>query len=200
MNKANKLLKYFGTALVAVLLAGSVTMTMLQAAGLPVAWSDAYLPAVIAAAACTLAAVSTLTAVLTFVGALAAGAFVVITRQPSYTAVAGLAEAIVSPAAEGLAALAGHETTIAAILAATLASLNYALVFSRRRGETCAALAGALIAIILSNAVSRDANLALALPALVAGIAAYAQTGEQQREGGALQAYVPELLAVGLAF
>ena len=200
MNKANKLLKYAATALAAVLMSASVTMTVMQALGLPVSWLEACIPACIAAVACTLAAASTATALLMLGVLLALGAAAALFRLPAYRAFAGLLEAIVAPEAEGLAAFAGHEGTMAAIVSATLASLDYALVFGRRRGETAAAVGASLTAIVICNAVSPNARLILALPALVGGVAAYAQAGEQQRETGSLQAYIPALLAVVIAF
>ena len=199
MNRTNRLLRYAGTALVAVLMAGSVTATVMQAMDLSVTWQQAYLPALAAALACTLAAFSTATALLMLGGVLAAAVALAVLRPPAYHALTGLAGAIVSVGGEGFAAFSGHQGTIAAILAASLASLDYALVFSRRGSETGAAVLAALAAVIVSNAVSADARLILALPALVGASAAMAQVGEQ-RDAGSLRAFVPALLAVLLAF
>ena len=200
MNRTSKLLRYAGTILIAVLMAGSVTMTVMQAFSLPVTWLQAYLPALIAALACTLAAFSTATALIMLGALLAAAVAMVLLRLPAYQSLIALADALISPESGGIQSLAGHQATMSAILAAMLSALDYALVFSRRRSETGAAVVVAVAAVIVANAVSRSASLVLALPALAGGAAAYAQTTELQRDTGFFRAILPVALATALAF
>ncbi len=200
MNRKSRLLRLASTVLIAVMMAGSVTMTVMQALDLPVTWLQACVPALIASLACTLVALSGLAAVLVVIGLVAAAAASVAMNLPAWQAVQALVNAFMPLAREGEVVLAGHEATIAAILSAVLASLDYALIFGRVRSETNMAVLLSVCVIIGANALSRTANLALALPALIASAAAYAHASELQQDSGFFRALIPAVLAVAVAF
>ena len=200
MNRKSKLIRLVGTTLIAALLAGSVAMSLVQASSLPAGWLQAYLPALLAALACALIATSSLMAIVMLVTLIVLAGASVAMGLPAWQALQGLIRAIPAVGESGAQALAGMEGTLAAVIAVVFAAVSFALVHGRRRGETGLAVLLAACALIGANALSEKANLLLALPALAAGAAAYAQASEFQREGGFFRALIPAVLAVVLAF
>ena len=200
MNRKSKLIRLVSTALIATLLAGSVAMSMVQASSLPSGWLQAYLPALLASAACALIATSSLMAIVVLVTLIVLAGASVAMGLPAWQALQGLIRAIPAVGESGAQALAGMEGALATVIAVVFAAISFALIHGRRRGETGLAVLLVACALIGANALSESASLMLALPALVAGAAAYAQASEFQREGGFFRALIPAVLAVVLAF
>ena len=201
MNKKSKLLRFASTALIAAMMAGSVSMSVMQAFGLPVSWLQAYLPALLAAVACMLVAISSMTALFVLGAAIVAVIAAIVVRAPALESLRALVVAFVrQEPVEGAGSFESMRGTIAALIAVPYACLCFALACGRRRGETSLAVVLTLCALIGANALSNSARLVLALPALVACAAAYAHGFELQRESGFFRPMIPALLATLLAF
>lgn len=197
MTRTQKFLRLLVTALIAALISGSVTNTILGATSLAAPWPLAYLWAlgagVLGAAMCMgipglIAALAVLAA---FAGmAVLGGAFGARALFEALRAFWGSGDASLLPA---------HAPTAAMLLGVALGLLFFALV--KNRGSVFFAAVIALVALIAACAFSDQGGVGAAVPALIGLAAAYAHTSDSEQNARAYtRALIPATLAVLVAF
>jgi len=196
MNKSSKTLRLLSTALIALLLAGGITVTLSQAMDLAVAWPKVYLVSGAAALLLSMIAHSMAGFLIgSAVSVVVIGA-AVIQKGAALSQAFNAVRAYFSRGdASGIPAVGA---TIAVILAIFLTVLFFVLV--KARGGVFFAVVAALILLVGANALSTKVNLLSAIPSLIALAAAFAHTTETDRyDRGYARALVPAVLAVLLA-
>ena len=196
MSKFSKILRLLSTALIATMLAGSLTVTLSQAMGLEVFWVRPYLLAGASALLCALMAHSLAGLIL---GSAAAAVSVGAALLSGSGGVAGILPAVRAYFSTGdwtgIPAVGG---AIAAVLAVALAALFFVLVKSR--GGVFFAVVIALFLLIGANAMSPSVHPFAGAPALIALVAAFAHSSENDRgERGFARVLIPAVLAVLVA-
>ena len=196
MTRTQKLLHLLTTALIAALIAGGVTNTLVEASAMEAPWINAYAWALVSAPlgaamtinlAALICALSALTALVAL--AFGGGAFGV------RALVDGLRAFFGSGDWEALASCGG---AAAMVLGVALGLLFFALV--RRRGGVAFAFVFALMALICAGAMAEQVSLWGTAPVLIGLAAAVANTLEGERDArGFVRALIPAALAVVLA-
>ena len=201
MNKNNRLFRIAISAGLSTLMAGAAVCVLFAALQMPCSAAAAYLTALAAAALCGLATVSGPMAILA-----AAGGFVLLggaamAHSEGFGQIPTLWAALTDSAAQTAAAEWTEACALLGMfLPVFLAAVLFALV--HYRGGTAFALLVELAVIIGSYALSPALPLWMAVPGLIAALAAFALSGEPARDGGAWRALLPAAIAVcaALAF
>jgi len=198
MNKKNRLLKIGIAAVPTVPMAATAALLLTAALGLPAHWSQAYLPALAGAALAALASWSGVSAVIAAVLAVGAGGGAVALGADAAAAVQmwfqSLASAGAAPDAAALTAAGGLLT---AVSAAVLGAVMFGLL--AHRGGAVLAAAIELMILIVSCAADDSMSFGVAVPGLIAMVAALACDSGLSRDAGAWRALIPAALAVTLA-
>ena len=197
MTRTQKFLRLLVTALIAALISGSVTNTILGATSLAAAWPLAYLWAlgagVLGAVMCMgiPGLVAALAVLAAFAGmAVLGGAFGARALFEALRAFWGSGDASLLPA---------HAPAAAMLLGVALGFLFFALV--KNRGGVFFAAVIALVAIIAAYALGDQSGVGAAVPALIGLAAAYAHTSDGEQNARAYaRALIPATLAVLVAF
>lgn len=197
MNKNNRFVKTGIAAVLATLLAGASTQMLLRALGLPCGAAGAYLPALAAAALCGVGSLGGAAAIVCGVAAVLAGGAAVGANLSGLDAVRAWAAGLASGTAAEGETLARACGMLSVILGVILGAGSFWLIH-HRGGTPFALVIGAAI-LIGSYALSEDLSFGLAVPGLIAALAAFAFAGDVPRDAGGWRALVCAALAVGLA-
>lgn len=198
MNKNNRFVRIVIAAAMAFLMAGASAQVLLTALELPCGAMSAYLPALIAAALCGVGSLSGAAAVGAWIAAAALGGAFLAFNISSIGAVGGWIGSMVNPeAVTDAAMLARAGAVVSVALSALLSACLYAVV--SRPGATPLALLIHFAILIGSYAMSEDMSFGMAVPGLIAALAAFVLSGEVPRDAGAWRALIPVSLIVALA-
>lgn len=197
MNKKSRLLRIGIAALTALLLSGASVRMALAALSVPCSWTDAYLPALLASALCALAAWSTPALCAAAAAGVLGVAVLIGTRMNAFSQIGTLLSAALGHESGGAAAMPEAGALLAALAAAVLTAAYFVLV--HRRGGTPFALLMLFAILIVSYALREDMSFAMAVPGLIAALAAFAFGTEVQRDAGAWRAAAAAVLAVAFA-
>lgn len=197
MNKNNRFLRAGIAAALATLLAGACTQMLLRALGLPCSAVAAYLPALLAAVLCGAGSLGRGAAVFCGAAALLAGGAAVGANLDGLGAVRAWAAGFASGEPAEAQTLARACRILSACLGAALGAGAFWLI--HHRGGTPFALVIAAGILIGSYALNEDLPLALAVPGLIAALAAFAFAGDVPRDSGSWRVLLCAALVVGLA-
>lgn len=198
MNKNNRLIKFVIAAMLAVLMAGSATQMLLSAMGAPCGAVNAYLPATAVAVLCGIGGLSAAAGVGAGIAAAAMGGALLMFNLDGLLAVRDWIASMANPdAAVDAAAIARAGSFVSVAMSALLAACLYACI--SRPGAAPLALLIFFAIMIGSYAVSESMSFGMAVPGLIAALAALALSGEIPRDAGAWRALIPVSLIVALA-
>ena len=198
MNKNNRFVKIVIALLLTVLMSGSAVKMLLTALEVPCGVMNAYLPALAAAVLCGIGGLSAAAGIGVWIAAAALGGGLLMFNLDGLFAVRSWIASLSSPeAAADAAALARAGSFIAVAMSAVLGACLYACV--SRPGATPLSLLIFFAIMIGSYAMSESMTFAMAVPGLVAALAAFALSGEIPRDTGAWRTLIPVGLIVAIA-
>lgn len=198
MNKNNRFVRIVIAAALAFLMAGASTCTLLTAMGMPCGVPGAYLPGLVAALLCGVGSLSGAATIASWVGAILLGGSVLAFNLDGLGAIRTCLAAMANPdAAADAAAMAQAGGLLCVAFSALLGACFYAAV--SRPGLTPLALLIHFSIMIASYALSESMSFGIAVPGLIAALAAFALSGEVARDTGAWRTLIPVSLIVALA-
>ena len=197
MNKSNRLMKIAIAALPAVLMAGSASTVLLAALQVPCAASAVWLPALAAAVLCGMAAWSVPLAIAAAVIAAVGGGVAAVANPDALGGIQSMLLSMLAPAAETAADSAAHGPLLGGVAAVLLTALLFLLL--HKPGGTPFALLVEFTVLIGSYALREDMSFGMAVPGLIASLAAFAMAGGVQKDSGAWRALIPAVLCVAAA-
>lgn len=196
MNNKNRLIKVAIPALLTLGMAGTSAQVLSAALGVGAPMLSAWLPALAAAVVCALVSCS---GVLTAMGAVAGIALAglgVSLHLGDLSKLPLLVANLFQPTEE-MAQLTGAGALLTGMAAVFFAMLYYLMLY--RPGGTPFALLLLFTTLVGSYALAQEISLWMAVPGLIAALAAFALAGEVQRDANAWRVIGPTIIAVAVA-
>ena len=198
MNKNNRFVKILIAAALAVLMSGSAVQMLLTALNAPCGAVMAYLPALTAAVLYGIGSLSAAAGVGCWIAAAALGGALLVMNLDGLFVVRTWIASMANPEAVVEAeTLARAGSFVSVALSALLGACLYACV--SRTGATPLSLLIFFAIMIGSYAMSESMSFGMAVPGLIAALAALALSGEVPRDAGAWRTLIPVALIVALA-
>ena len=198
MNKRNRLVRIVIAAVLALPMAGTSAAVLSASLGFAASASWIWLPALAAVLFSALAAGSGVLAAVSAALSLAAGGAALWMNAGAVSALRDWLMSLADPeVVMDAASLARAGRMLAAATAVVLSAAYFAMLF--RRGGTPFALVIFFGLFIVGYASSPSMAFGVAVPGLLAAVAAFALSGELPRDTGAWRVLAPTALAVVLA-
>ena len=195
MNKNNRLWRTVVSACLSTLMAGASVCALMGAMQLPFGTATAYLTALAVSALCGLATVSGVMAAVSAMGFAALLGGVCMAHSGGFAQLAQVWQVLTDPMGRSaMAGLTQAGALLAPLISAVLAAVMFAMVHNP--GGTPFALLIELAVLIGSYALCPSLPLSGAVPGLIAGVCAFALSGEGSRDAEIWRTLVPAVIAV----